>query len=259
MIQNDTTYHDSIASSPEFIQPEVPVLLNGEINEETGFPFSENLNIDLCPDWIFYFTIGMIALFAWIKLIYPRFTFDIIGGTVNYQLTLRLFNNANIVQKRISFIFSVFYLLSFSVYLFLLFEYFEYFPAGLQDFQLIISLFGFLLALNLFRTSYFRITGFVFKREKLFQEATFHNSLFNKLTGIVSLPFILIISYISEIYLDFVVYLSLFLLISVNVLRIIRGVKFVMKNVISYFYFILYLCSLEILPILVIIKVLHSL
>ena len=95
--------------------------------------------------------------------------------------------------------------------------------------------------------------------EKIFKEAAFHNSLFNKLIGIVSLPFILIISYISEIYLDIVVYFSLFLLISVNVLRIIRGVKFVMKNVISYFYFILYLCSLEILPILVIIKILHSL
>lgn len=260
MIQSDTIYVDSIVSSSDsFLKAEIPVLIDGAAKEVISFPFSENLNLDLNPDWIFYFAIGMIALFAWIKLIYTRFTFDIFGATVNYQLSLRLFNNANIVQKRISLIFSGLYFLSLSVYLFLIFEIFEYSPADLQNFKLIFSLFGFLLALNLFRTTYFRLTGLVFNREKLFQEATFHNSLFNKLTGIISLPFILIIGYVSEIYLDIVVYFSLLLLIFINILRIIRGIKFVMKNVISYFYFILYLCSLEILPILVILKVLHSL
>ncbi|NQU54351.1 MAG: DUF4271 domain-containing protein, partial [Bacteroidetes bacterium] len=66
-------------------------------------------------------------------------------------------------------------------------------------------------------------------------------------------------SYISTAYLPYAIYLSLFILLSVNALRLFRAANFVLKNVISYFYFILYLCALEFLPILVIIKVLNSL
>ena len=90
-----------------------------------GLEVSENLQFDLQPDWIFYFAVGMLALFAWIKLIYTRFTLDILGSTINYQLSLRLYNNANVVQRRVSLLVLVFYFLNLSLYLLLVFEYFE--------------------------------------------------------------------------------------------------------------------------------------
>lgn len=259
MIQGDTIFKETIDSTFVFTKMDEPVFLGEEVKEEINFPFTENINRELPPDWIFYFAIAAITLFAWIKIVYTRLSLDIMESTVNYQLSLRLFKNANISQKRISLIYFVFYFLNFSVYLYLISEYFNYHPANLQDLSLLFAIFGFLVALSLLRETIFLIVAKVFKREKLFQEAAFHNSLFNKMTGVVALPFILIISYISTAYLPYAIYLSLFILLSVNALRLFRAANFVLKNVISYFYFILYLCALEFLPILVIIKVLNSL
>ncbi|MCF8381413.1 MAG: DUF4271 domain-containing protein [Bacteroidales bacterium] len=259
MIQYDSLYIDTTDTFVETTKSDSPVFIGKELKEEINYPFSENVNPGLQPDWIFYFSIGIITLFAWIKLVYRQLTYDIIVSTVNYQLSLRLFKNANIAQKRISLVYSVFYFLNFSVYLFLIFEFFGFSPAGFNNLRLLFSIFGFIIAVYFLRMLIFTIIGQVFMQQKLFQEATFHNTLYNKLTGLVVLPFILLISYISSNYLVATIYLSLILLISINVLRLFRLTNFVIKNVISYFYFILYLCALEIIPILVIVKAIHSL
>lgn len=250
---------DTINSTFVFTKVEEPVFLGEEVKEEINFPFTENINRELQPDWIFYFTIGAITLFAWVKIVYHRLSLDILESTINYQLSLRLYKNANVAQKRISQIYFVFYFLNFSVYLYLILNYFNYRPAGLHDLNLLFAILGSLIALSLMRQTIFLIVGKVFIKEKLFREAAFHNSLFNKMTGVVSLPFILIISYISAPYLPYAIYLSLSIFLVINALRVFRAINFVLKNVVSYFYFILYLCQLEILPILVLIKVLNSL
>ncbi len=49
------------------------------------------------------------------------------------------------------------------------------------------------------------------------------------------------------------------LVIAVYLIRLFRVIIYVIKNVVLFFYLILYLCTLEILPLLVVIKVLLSL
>jgi len=237
----------------------VPVLIGEEKSELTKFPFTENLNRDINPDWIFYFSLGMIVVLAWIKLIYAKFIINVFSASINYQVSLRLFKDANIIQKRISVLLSVFYFLNLSVLLFLIFEYFEFYPAGLQGFNLLFGIIGSLIGLATWRHLFSYLIAIVFNRKNLLLEALFHNFLFNKLFGLISLPFILIISYTKDIYLDISVYLCVAILMFINILRLLRAVKFVWKNVISYFYLILYLCSLEILPLLVAIKIIVSL
>lgn len=259
MNQSDTIHIDSLEAFEIPMEAKLPVLLGMEKTEKTKFPFTENLNLEMNPDWLFYFSIGMIVVLAYIKLIYAKFMISIFSASVNYQVSLRLFKDANSVQKRISLVFFLFYFLNLSVYLFLIFDYFDYSPADLQDFRLISGIFGFLVALVIWRYMISHLVAIVFNRKKLFAEALFQNFLFNRLSGLIVLPFILIISYTKGIYADISIYLSLGILGLVNILRLVRGVKFIFKNLISYFYLILYLCSLEILPFLVVIKIIVSL
>ncbi len=104
-----------------------------------------------------------------------------------------------------------------------------------------------------------KITAELFEQQKLFSQAVFHNFLYNKIAGIIIVPFILIIAYTRGVFQDIAVITGIVALTAVNIVRIIRGIIFISKTVVLLFYFILYLCILEILPVLVIIKLIFSL
>lgn len=234
-------------------------IFTGESIKSThNFPFTDLLNRDLSPDWILIISIFVLAIFAWINVIYTRFIGNIFKSTVNYQVSQRLYNDPNLVQKRISSLFVVIYFITGGLYLFLVYDYFSpgWFPYS--DIKLFFIFTGFILSFWLLRIILYKLTGLIFDQLKKFNEGIFHNSLFNKLAGIVFVPFIILIAYTRDIFLDIAVYLSLIVFAGLILLRIWRGGIFIAKNVVSLFYFILYLCSLEILPVMVVLKlILH--
>ena len=118
MSQADTIQIDSFVRMETSVNPKVPVLIGQENSEQTKFPFTENLSAGLNPDWIFYFSIGMVVVLAWIKLIYGKFIINVFSASINYQVSLRLFKDANLIQKRISLLLFGFYFLNSSVLLF---------------------------------------------------------------------------------------------------------------------------------------------
>lgn len=234
--------------------PESRVFIEENADHQHGIPFSVNLDRNLPPDWILFFTLAILAFVAWINLVYPRSIEKLFQSSVNYQSSLRIYNDPNIVQKRINGFFSTLYYMSTALFFFVLYQYFklDWLPYG--QFGILLIIIGFLILLAVLRILIYRFTGLVFDRFKVFQEALFHNFIYNKLTGIMVLPFVLLITYTRNIYMDVSVYLGLTLFLGIFLLRIIRAGIFVSKNVVSYFYFILYLCTLEIIPFLVIIK-----
>ena len=257
------TIPDSTNTSADTIgtlAPEIhPVFINEKPGNAGNYPVSHNINRELTPDWVLYFSLGFLLILAWLRLIYTKFIVNIFSATVNYQLAQKVFREAGIVQWRISLFLNVFYFLSTGIFLYLVIDYFEYYPAELAGLKLLGGIYGFLMAYSLFRFIILKATGKVFNKSTLFNEAIFHNLLFNKITGVVVLPFILLIAYTRGIYQDISIYAGLASLVGLYFMRFIRMFIFVKKSNVLLFYFILYLCTLEIMPVLVIIKLIFSL
>jgi hypothetical protein len=236
-----------------------PVFLSEDSSASSDFPVSSDINRNLTPDWVLYFLIAFLVALAWIRLIYTKFIVNIFKSTFNFQLAVKVFNEPGIIQKRIFTILNVFYYLSTAIFLYVISKFYGYHPLGLDGIQYMAAITAFLIAYSLFRVSIMKITGEIFYRQKLFSEAIFHNFLFNKVTGIVIVPFILLAAYTRGIYQEISVISGIVALIAINIARILRGIVFVSRYVVLLFYFILYLCTLEILPVLVIIKLIFSL
>jgi hypothetical protein len=225
----------------------------------THFPLSENIHRNLTPDWILYILIGVFALLAWIRMVYNKYLVNLFEASFNYLRAVQVNNDPGIVQKRIFLLFNLVYIISGGLYMYQIFDHYSIYPGGIEGFRLFLISTAFLTGLMLFRVIILKLTAVIFNRTKLFNEYLFHQFLFNKINGIVLLPFILGIAYTKGIAVSIIIYLSYTAIAAVLVLRVTRLLIFIFKNVVLLFYMILYLCTLEILPVLVIVKLILSL
>jgi len=73
------------------------------------------------------------------------------------------------------------------------------------------------------------------------------------------IPFIFIIPYVHQYIIGKIIILGLIVLFSMYFVRITRSIQIIIKKDVLLFYTILYLCTLEILPVLIGIKLVKSL
>lgn len=223
------------------------------------FPNTFPIERILIPSWVLISLIFGFTVLAWIRVIYTRFLFMNFKSVSNYQISIQLYKDSNQVQKAISRVLLGVYFLSISLFLWLILYkkglgFLSYTGKALMGIILI-----FFLSMTIFRGILMKSTGHVFDRNKLFNAALYQNQLYNKILGIVLLPIVFFYAYSKGFLQEIFMYLGFTSIAFVYALRIIRQIIFIYKNVILLFYFILYLCCLEIIPLLVIIKVIISL
>jgi len=120
-----------------------------------------------------------------------------------------------------------------------------------------IELFGMVLvvvnAYFLLKIFLYKILGSVFSQKEITGELVFNMMLYHNVLGMIMLPIATIHSMVPALG-----FVSLFivpgLVLIFYLLSLIRSIYFAIRTGISIFYLILYLCALEILPILLVAK-----
>ena len=151
------------------------------------------------------------------------------------------------------------YLIAGGLFLYNLSEFYNFKPfnySGIHVFLLAVIV---LLALILMRIMIMKTISVIFKRKELMSEFIFHFYLYNKILVLTLIPFLLLIPYTQGILQQISVYLGLTIVAIVYLYRFVRIILFLIKNVVFIFYLFLYLCVLELLPLIVIIKFMLSL
>jgi hypothetical protein len=111
-----------------------------------------------------------------------------------------------------------------------------------------------LIVLYSIKTFSCRLIGFLFKVPNEFAEYIHNINLFNKNIGLFLFPIVILYPYIDESIRPAVLYLGIAILSIMFLLRTIRGFQIIMRKGVSFFYLILYLCAIEILPVLIVVK-----
>ncbi len=228
-------------------------------NSATGYLEARNVERNLTPDWILFVVLGMLIVIAWLRVVYNKYINNLLESAFNYQRSLQVYTDPGVVRRRIFFILNIIYLFSTGLYACLLMRYFSWFPWGMNGIRLFFSATGFMAGLMILRFIALKLTGYIFKSKELFDEYLFQLFLFSKITGIILIPFIFAIAYTRGITESMFIYASFVATGLVFILRIVRSLMFIFKNAVLLFYLILYLCTLEILPVLVIVKLILSL
>ncbi len=208
-------------------------------------------------DLIVGILIVSIILFSFVKLFYNKYIPQFFSSSIYYNESKKLLNERNILLVRASLVLYLVFILNIAL---LLFEIYKYY--GLDKFKLnIVTEYfissGIIFAIYTFKSVIIRLFGFVLRIKHIVEEYLHTVSIYNIVLGIVLLPIVLAIPFIRESLREYVIILGILLVIISYILRVLRAFKIIFLKGISIIYLILYLCALEILPMVIIYRTIY--
>lgn len=209
-------------------------------------------------NWFFIFFLFQLLLLAFIKWNFAKSITTAIRSAGNINLAAYQFREERGESSLFKILLNVNFVLSLSLFALNSIRFVNYQPplAPLLFFFLLLFLFG---LIYLFKYMQYLVTALVFPVE---QTAQFYHFLFfaaMRLVGVILVPLNMLLYYSTIKIAQPLFYASLLLIGLVILYRTIRGLQISQELISAHkVHFILYICTLEILPILLLVKFLGS-
>ena len=200
------------------------------------------------PGWYFLYLLVLLGLLAWVRIYYGNILTQTLQAAVNFKLATRMFLDNSLLQKQLDNILYLFYILSTAFLLLSVEERLGFKPYGLEGGLLFAFNVGLLSGLFLARVILLNLTGFLFNRLRLFREYLYNTFIFNKIAGVLMTPVLILILYTREGIAEVSFWIAMAILLLIVLARIFRGLIYSLEKNVLIFYMFLYLCALEIVP-----------
>jgi hypothetical protein len=210
-------------------------------------------------NWIMLIFITIILLFIWIKIFYNKFFTILSNSIASYQLSAKVFHEKNVLLKRVSMVLDVIYLIVLAVFLYEYFTFRNRTLLQMTSFNLFLLLFNIIILFTLTRGLIIKLFNFLFQTESIVSEYVHNNFIVNKSIGIILFPVVFAACYMPESAVHMMLWAGALMLGAGIIFKIIRGYQIIIRKDVLFIYLILYLCTLEILPLLLGYKVFMSL
>jgi hypothetical protein len=210
-------------------------------------------------DWFLGIFLFIAILFIWIRIFYGKF-FGMLGNALlSFQIAAKLFREKSALLRRVSMVLDFIYLLVLSVFLFELAQHYGLLNPGIKRFNQFIMIFNIIIIYAMFRLVVMNFTGYLFLNRNLFSEYTHNNFVINKGIGLILFPVVITAHYFPPSLNPLVISLGIFIIGAALVFKSLRAYQIIKRKDVLLFYLILYLCTLEILPLLLGYKIIISL
>ncbi len=207
------------------------------------------------PDWVLAILVISFILIAWTQVFYPKRIQQVFRAPFSKRFINQLTRDGNLFSERITIAMGLVYLLTFSLFLY---------EANDQilgfSFQGItgVALFGVIsivvVAMLAAKVALVQLLGAIFKTRETTGNYLLNLLIFALLSGPVLLASLIFIVYMKSVI---AIHICLVIFIILLAFRFLRGFFIGMAlTKFSYLFLFVYLCSLEILPLLVLIKIL---
>lgn len=204
-------------------------------------------------DFLFYSILGLLFLFAFVHNVYPQY-FPKLFSQFNQSSLRMLQNREQLLQNSLaSLLMNIGFILSFSLMATLLIFNRHLLPLSFWEGYAYIALF--FTALYLGKYLFLLLAGYTFNSMELIQTYVFVIFMINKVLGILLVPFILILAFAKPQFYPIAIVGGAVLSVLLILYRYLFSLTTVRNKLhISSFHFFLYLCAFEIVPILILYK-----
>jgi len=233
---------DSIATSVTMTeQPVKPYGFPGKLMKSEG------------QDWTFFLILIGWTVFASLQFGFSKYIVQVFQSVFNFSAAARLFrergygNNFGIFRLNVIF----FLFLPFSIFLIARDNGMTVTGSSGIEFYLIVF-----AVVNLYfmvKILLYKILGSIFSQRETTGELVFNMMIYHNVLGLILLPIATIHAWVPAVA-PFSIFIVPGLVVLFYLMSIIRSIYFAIRQSISIFYLILYLCALEILPILLVVK-----
>jgi len=207
-------------------------------------------------DWITLVLLICLFIFAWIQTYYPKRFGQIFRAVAQPHAVNQLEREGNLFSERITLGLGFIYYAVSSIFIYQLFTTFLTIPNGLNNIALAGIISGSLFAYQMLKSALIFILGIIFHTSESTRSFQLNTLIFNHIIGAVLFPITIIAIYWgSSVFLKIGIVIALLLLLY----RLFRSILTGMANMnYNLFYLFLYLCTLEILPLLLLYKLISK-
>lgn len=229
----------------------------GFVVEKKDKPLSTKEKTAIYDRFLFVIILAMMVILTLVVTIFRIFISKIWKAFLNDNLLHQLMREQS---TGVTVAYSILYLMFFinaGIFLFLLCDYFEVSIATTNFASLMICIGG-VMGFFLVKHLLLQIVKGVFPVEKEVSSYSFTITVFNIVVGFFLVPMILLIAYAPDSVTQVMIYTTLGLLVLALLFRSLRGL-FIASRFFAWhkFHFFLYLCAVEIAPVVVTVKLLN--
>jgi len=201
-------------------------------------------------DWLLGIFLFLVVLFVWIRVFYSKFFATLANALVSFQLSVKLFQERNVLLQRVSIVLDFIYIIVTAIFVFEVIEYSGFSKTGMSGIKLFLLLLNILMLYAILRVVVLRMTGSLFRATPLFSEYIHNTFVINKGMGILLFPIVIMAEYLPYELIPVVLILGTTIIAVAFLFKSFRAYQIIIRRDILLFYLILYLCTLEILPLL---------
>ena len=205
-------------------------------------------------DWIFGLLLLCFGLLAWVQFFYRKRLQQVILSPFSKRFINQLVREGNLFNERITVALGIIYFITLT---FLIFETNElilggHIPPYLNRFTFYLAILLVLVVFWLVKILMISILGMVFQTSATTGMYLLNVLIISVITGLLLLPLMVFVIYLKS---AFLLYISLTIFALSFVFLLIRGFFIGLSlTKFSYIFLFVYLCSLEILPLIILVK-----
>ncbi|MBK8364247.1 MAG: DUF4271 domain-containing protein [Bacteroidetes bacterium] len=209
---------------------------------------------------VFPIILVVLAVFAALRIFYNKYFSQMLVAFVNNNLTNQIVRDENILVQRASVYLSIVFNLIAALFLYLISVYYGWEIGGIGiGFSRFLFFAVIVSAAYTLKFLILKISGWLFNLDREMATYIFNTFLINNILGIALLPFVCLIAYNQMISASWLILIAVILAGTAFAYRMFRGVLVGLSMPsFSLLYLFLYLCTLEIAPLLILIRIIVS-
>lgn len=221
---------------------------------------SININAPFGESKLFLVTVIVLSVFllGYLRLNSSRFLKTIFKGIWSHHEFKRLFSTVNIRNSVHSVVLDFLFVFNMGI---LTYQIVSIFSNSTSLFMSILLFLGSMIGVSIYfllKKGIFKTIGYIFSTKEQTNEYLFFVGIINKTYGIILTPILVILPFVTGIGTYIVVSIALILYLLLYIIQLFRGFKIILGKAVSLFYFIMYLCTLEILPAIIVYRFLSK-
>ncbi len=239
-----------------YIAPREEVqLATGKDSSGKGLVLPFHRKAAVNTDWITLLLLFSLVLFAAVRNIWKKYVGNLFQSAFNYSTANRMFREKNYSVIHGAFWLDVFSFVVFPLFIYQVFNNFNV-HFSVQGVRLFFFIVGAVLVYLLVKKMMYRFIGFLFENTSETGEFLFNMNNFNRVGTMVLLPIVVVLAFVPFRNSMIPVSIGIGMVGLIYFLLLTRGFVILLKKQFSLIYLFLYFCTLEILPLVLIYKIL---
>ena len=204
------------------------------------------------PDWLVGVLLISFLLFASVRLIFNKYLSQLIQSTINYSTFTRTFRERYFNLFHASFRLDLVFSLILALFGYQSFNIFKISLGAARTYYTYLICLGIVFGYFLIKKTIYHIIGILTESKTEVQEYLFSITVYNRVLGLFIMPVTATIAFIPLANAEPMLYAGLAVIAIFYLMSLFRGAKIFLKKHFSISYLILYLCTLEFLPLVLI-------